>query len=95
MTEFIEIIRKDSTVRNEITQTIEKYNKESYTTQSKIGQNALIQSKIFQLAITIMGDTIEDMHIEIEQKDIQIDFSENEIGLPDSKVIEEMETRIK
>ena len=28
------------------------------------------------------------MDIEIEQKDIKIEFSENKIGLPDSKVIE-------
>ena len=36
-----------------------------------------------------MGDTIEDMDIEIEQKD-KIEFLENKIGLPDCKVIEEM-----
>ena len=37
-----------------------------------------------------MGDTIKDMHIEVEQKNNKIEFSENKIGLPDSKVIEEM-----
>ena len=37
-----------------------------------------------------MGDTIEDMVIEIEQKDKELEVSENQIGLPDSKVIEEM-----
>ena len=31
-----------------------------------------------------MGDTIEDMAIEIEQKDNEIDFLENRIGLRDS-----------
>ena len=30
MTEFIEIIKKDFNVQNEISQTIEKYNKESF-----------------------------------------------------------------
>ena len=83
MAEFIEII-KNSKVQNEITQTIEKYNKESYLTQSRIGQNALIQNKVFEQAMNIMGDTIEDMDIEIEQK-------VNKIGLTDSKVIEEMD----
>ena len=37
-----------------------------------------------------MGETIEDMDIEIEQKDNKIEFLENKKGLPDSKVIEEM-----
>ena len=62
----MEVTKKDSKVQNEITQTIETYNKESYSTQSKTGQNALMQSKVFEQAINIMGDTIEDMDIEIE-----------------------------
>ena len=37
-----------------------------------------------------MGGTIEDMDIEIEQKDNKTDFLENKIGLADYKVIEEM-----
>ena len=37
-----------------------------------------------------MGDTTEDMDIEIEQKDINIEFWENKTKLPDSKVFEEM-----
>ena len=37
-----------------------------------------------------MGDTIEDMDIEIEEKDNKKDFVENKIRLPDCKVIEEM-----
>ena len=40
MAEFIEVINNDSKVQNEITQTIEKYNKESFSTKSRIGQNA-------------------------------------------------------
>ena len=36
-----------------------------------------------------MGDTIEDMDIEMDQNDNKIKFSEKKIGLPDSKVIEE------
>ena len=66
MAEFIEIIKKDSKVQNEISETIEMFNKE---TQSKLGQNALIQSKIFEQAINIKGDTFEDMDIQIELKD--------------------------
>ena len=39
----MEIINDHSKVRNEISQTFEKSNKESYSTQSKVRQNALIQ----------------------------------------------------
>ena len=90
MAEFIEIMKKDSKVQNEISQTIDKYNKESFSTRSQIGQNALIQSKVFKQAINIMGETISDMDIEKEQKDNKIQFLEDKIGVPDSKVIKEM-----
>ena len=35
MAEFIELVKIDSNKENEITQTIEKYNKESYATNQK------------------------------------------------------------
>ena len=90
MAELIEIVTKDSKVQNEITQTAEKYNKESYSTQLKKGQNALTQSKVFEQAVNIMGVTIEDMDIKIEQKDNNIQFLGKTRKLPDYKVIEEM-----
>ena len=37
-----------------------------------------------------MGELISDMDMEIEQKDNKIQFSEDKIGIPDSKVLEEM-----
>ena len=37
-----------------------------------------------------MGDTIEDMEIEIEQKENKIEILENKLGLPDCKINEEM-----
>ena len=37
-----------------------------------------------------MGDTINDMDIEIEQKENKISFLENKIGVTDDKIIEEM-----
>ena len=37
-----------------------------------------------------MADTIENLDLEIEQKDKKREFSGNKIGLQDSKVIEEM-----
>ena len=38
----------------------------------------------------MMGDTIEDMDIEIEQKDKKRELLENKIGLPVRKFIEDM-----
>ena len=67
-------MKKDSKIQNGITQTIEKYNKKSYSTQSRIGRNALMQNKAFGEAIKIMGDTIEDMDKKIEQKDNKMEF---------------------
>ena len=90
MTNFIGIIKKDTKIQDEISQTVEKYNNESFSTRSQIGQNALIQSKIFKQAKEIMGDTIDDMDIEIEQKDNKISFLENKIGVTDDKIVEEM-----
>ena len=37
-----------------------------------------------------MGDNIEDMDIEKEQKDYKIEILGNNIGLPDCKINEEM-----
>ena len=90
MTEFIEINKKVVNIQNEISQTIDKYNKESFSTRSQIGQKALIQSKVFKQAINIMGETISVMDVELEQKDNKIHFLEDKIGIPDSTVIEEM-----
>ena len=49
-----------------------------------------MQSKVFEQATNIMGDTFEDMDIDKEQKDDKIDFLANKIGLRGSKVGEEM-----
>ena len=90
MTDFIEIIVKDSKVQNDISNIIDKYNNQSYATGSKLGQNAIIQSSIYKEAINIMGDTINNMDIEIAQKDNKINFLEDKIGIADDKVVEEM-----
>ena len=77
-------------VQNKIWQTIGKCNKESYALESKMGQNALNRSRDFEQAKVIMGDTIEDMDLEVEQKGNKVELLENKICLPDSKGIEEM-----
>ena len=48
-------------MQNDISQTNDKYNEESFSTRSQIGQNALIENKVFKQAINIMGETISDM----------------------------------
>ena len=90
MTDFIEIIQKDTKIQNDISNIVNKYNNQSYATKSILGKKALIQSSFYKEAINIMGDTIDDMDIEKKQKDIKISFLENKIGVTDDKVIEEM-----
>ena len=90
MTDFIEIIQKDTKIQNDISNIIDKFNKQSYATKSKLGENALIQSSVYKEAINIMGDTINDMDVEIEQKDNKKSFLENKIGVTDDKIVEEM-----
>ena len=90
MTDFIEIIQKDTKIQNDILNIVDKFNKQSYTTRSELGRNALIQSSVYKEAINFMGDTYNDMDIEIEQKDNKIIFLENKIGITDDKLIEEM-----
>ena len=89
MSDFLEIIKKDLEIQNENSQAMEKYNKESFSTNSQVTQNALNQTKVSKQAINLMGETISDMDIEIEQKDIKIQFLEDKIGIPDSRSIEE------
>ena len=60
MTEFIEIIKKDVNVQNEFSQTIDKYNKASFSTRSQMVKS--IQSKVFKQAIIVMGETISDLN---------------------------------
>ena len=90
MSDFIAIIHKDSKIQNDISIFIDKYNNQSYATKSKLGENALIQSSIYKAAINIMGDTINVVDVEIEEKDKKISFLENKIGVTDDKIIEEM-----
>ena len=90
MTDFIRVNKKNSKVRKDISQIIDKINEESYLLRSKIGRNALFQRKVFKQALNVMGDTINDMNIELEQKDNKIFFSGKKIGVPDFKIIKEM-----
>ena len=66
--ELLEIINKVSNLQNGKSETIEQFNKRSYATQLKERQNALNQSKVFEEAISMIGDSIQDMHKETEEK---------------------------
>ena len=90
MADFIEIIKRDTKIQNDVSNIVDKYNNQSLATRSKLGQNALIQCNIYKEAINIMGDTINDMDVELEQKDNKISFLENKIGVTDDKIIEKM-----
>ena len=90
MTDFIEIMQKDTRIQNDISNIVDKHNNQSYATKSILGKNALIQSSNYKEAINIMGDTINDMDVEIEQKDNNISFLENKIGVTDDRIVEEM-----
>ena len=88
MAEFKEMIKKTN-IQIDNSQTIGKYNKESFSTRGQLNQNTLVQSKTLKEAISIIGETISDIDLEIEQKNGK-QFLEDKKGLPDSKVIEEM-----
>ena len=68
MAEFIKIVKEGPNIQKEISQTIDNYNKESFSTRSQKIQHALIQNKVFKQAINIMGEAISDMDIELGQK---------------------------
>ena len=82
--------KKNPDTYNETSQTIDKFNKESFSTWSQKAQNALIQSRDFKQPISFMGNTILDTDIDLEQKRNKINFLEDKIGTPDSEIVEEM-----
>ena len=46
MTELKELTKEDPNIQNDISQTIDKYNRESFSTRTQLSQNAFIQSKV-------------------------------------------------
>ena len=90
MAEFTEFIKKGPNLQNEIWQTIDGYNKESFSAISQKSQNALLQSKVFEQSINIMGKTLSHMDIEINQKGNKIKFLKDKTGKPVSKTVEKM-----
>ena len=68
MAEFREIVKKSLKIQYEISPTIANYKKGTFATQSIIGQNASVESKVFEDAINVIRGTIENMDTDIEQK---------------------------
>ena len=62
--DFINVIRKDPQVRNELNDMLDRYNRLPYNYQSKIRYDSLIQNVILKELIKIMGSTITDLDIE-------------------------------
>ena len=68
MDEFVNVIRKDPTIRVKINDMLDRYNRLPYNYQSKIGYDSLIQNVILKEVIKIMGETITDLDIELKMK---------------------------
>ena len=60
----MELVKNSDSVKQEINQSIIEYKKADLSTQSAIGLNLLIDNKVFNETIEIMGDTIYDKTIE-------------------------------
>ena len=66
MNEYIETIKNNPKTQKDIELIVIKLSNQSYRTQSQIRQKALIQIRIYEHSIEVMGETIADMDKEIE-----------------------------
>ena len=65
---FVNLIEKETKVRNQINDMLDRYNKLPYNYHTKIGFDTLIQNVILKELINIMGRTITDLDIELKMK---------------------------
>ena len=75
--DFVNVIRKDPTVRNKINDMLDRYNRLPYNYQSKIGYDTLIQTFNLKELLNIMDTTIIDLDIELKMKTSRIEYLEN------------------
>ena len=68
MDDFINVIKRDRQVQIKIKDVIHKYIRLSYTYQSKIGYDTLIQIVILKKMRNLMGTKIVDIDIELKLK---------------------------
>ena len=74
MDDFINSIKKDPKVKIKITVMLDKYNREPYIYQSKIGYDTLMQIVILMEIINLMVTTIVDTDIELKMKISRIKY---------------------
>ena len=65
---FVNVIKKDSKVRNKIKDMLDRYNRLPYNYKSRTGYDTLLQNAIPKELINIMGTAITDMDIELKMK---------------------------
>ena len=68
MENFINAIKKDPKICNNINIMLDRYMSLPYDFRSKIGYNSLIQNVIFKELINIMSLTLIDLDIELKMK---------------------------
>ena len=75
--DFVNVIKKDFTVRNKINDMLDRYNRLPYKYHSEVGYDALIQKFILKELKNIMGTTIVDIDIELKMKISRIENLES------------------
>ena len=79
MDAFINVIRKDSKVRIEINDMLDRYNRLPPKYQSKTGHDTLIQNVILKELINIRDTAITVLDIELKMKSSKIKYLEDRL----------------
>ena len=79
MDDFINVIKKDSRLRNKINDMLDRYNRLPCNYQLKIGCDSLIQNVILRELINIMATTITELDLELEMKINRITYLESRL----------------
>ena len=79
MEAFINAIKKDSKVCNNIIIMLDRYMSLPYDFQSKIGYNSLVENVILKELINLMSTIITDLDIELKMKISRIKYLENRL----------------
>ena len=68
MEDFINVIKNHSQVRTQLKNILDKHNKLSYSYQSKIGCDTLIQNVVLKTILNQMSIIVVDVDIELKIK---------------------------
>ena len=83
----MQIISNDKTVRNDTTQDLKNFNKQSLTTQAKKGEKLVPMKPAIKKAFNLMGDDIVEVSVENETL-------KNQIGDYDKKWLKESKVKL-